>query len=186
MATRSGRPPRSSRCPARWWRPRITAQRRPVAHWPASGWRAGAGEFADRVRIIGLVRPLEIYLRGRRPQTERRPGDRELKLIAWDAEFHLSIVLPAKPTAKMSLQRPGHCAVHDEVITQPARFRIRVRNRDSATRRARRLVVQSDGGELGFALRSVRNRQAVPAPHQLPWHHGCFSWRTVQICAPAA
>ena len=36
-------------------------------------------------------------------------------------------------------------------------------NRDSATRRARRLDVQSDVGELCFALRSVRNREAVPA-----------------------
>lgn len=53
-------------------------------------------------------------------------------------------------------------------------------NQDSATRRVRRLVVQSDVGELGFALRSVRNREAVPAPHHFTWHYGCFGWR-VQV-----
>jgi hypothetical protein len=36
-------------------------------------------------------------------------------------------------------------------------------NRDSATRRARRLAVQSDVGELCFVLRNVRSREAVPA-----------------------
>ena len=55
-------------------------------------------------------------------------------------------------------------------------------NRDSVTRWARRLVVQSDVGELSFALRSVRNREAVPSPHHFLWHHGCFGWRVqVQI-----
>jgi hypothetical protein len=36
-------------------------------------------------------------------------------------------------------------------------------NRDSATRRARRLAVEFDVGDLCFALRSVRSREAVPA-----------------------
>ena len=37
-------------------------------------------------------------------------------------------------------------------------------NRDSATRRARRLGVQYDVGELSFVSRSVRSREAVPVP----------------------
>ena len=36
-------------------------------------------------------------------------------------------------------------------------------DRDSATRRARRLGVECDVGELCFDSRSVRNREAVPA-----------------------
>ena len=36
-------------------------------------------------------------------------------------------------------------------------------NRDSATRRARRLDVEFDVGNLCFALRSVRSREAAPA-----------------------
>src|ERR1035437_3261885 len=36
-------------------------------------------------------------------------------------------------------------------------------NRDSATRRARRLDVEFDVGDLCFALRSVRSREAAPA-----------------------
>jgi hypothetical protein len=40
-----------------------------------------------------------------------------------------------------------------------------------ATRWARRLGVQSDVGELCFALRSVRNREATLAPNQF-----CLAW----------
>ena len=36
-------------------------------------------------------------------------------------------------------------------------------DRDSATRRARRLDVEYDVGELGFPLRSIRNREAALA-----------------------
>jgi len=36
-------------------------------------------------------------------------------------------------------------------------------NQDSATRRARRLDVQFDVGDLSFAFRSVRSREAVPS-----------------------
>src|ERR1022692_1427246 len=49
-------------------------------------------------------------------------------------------------------------------------------NRDSATRRARRLDVESDVGKLGFALRSVRSQEIVPAFY-FHWQLGCFGWR---------
>jgi len=36
-------------------------------------------------------------------------------------------------------------------------------NRDTTTRRARRLAVRSEVGELGFVLSSFRNRETEPA-----------------------
>jgi hypothetical protein len=47
--------------------------------------------------------------------------------------------------------------------------------RGSATRRARRLDVQFDVGELSFVSRSVRSREAEPALN--PWHPACYGWR---------
>jgi hypothetical protein len=49
-------------------------------------------------------------------------------------------------------------------------------NRDSATRRARRLGVQFEAGELCSASRGVRNRETVPAFH-FRWQHCCYGWR---------
>ena len=46
----------------------------------------------------------------------------------------------------------------------------------NATRRARHLDVQSEVGELCFDFRSVRNREAVPAP-KITWHGLCIGWR---------
>jgi len=57
-------------------------------------------------------------------------------------------------------------------------------NRDSVTRRARRLAVQFDVGELGFVLSSVRNREAVPT-FNFHWHHACYGWRVEFIFARA-
>src|SRR6266540_5956690 len=48
-------------------------------------------------------------------------------------------------------------------------------DRDSATRRARRLGVQFDVGELCFVLRSVRNREAIPAL-KIHWQHESDDW----------
>src|SRR6266436_5629426 len=46
----------------------------------------------------------------------------------------------------------------------------------SATRRAMRLDVEFDVGELCFASRSVRSRKADPAL-DFQWRHACCGWR---------
>ena len=38
------------------------------------------------------------------------------------------------------------------------------------------MAVQFDVGELGFVLRSVRNREIFPA-FDFHWQHGCYGWR---------
>jgi hypothetical protein len=47
-------------------------------------------------------------------------------------------------------------------------------NRDSAMRRARRLAVQFDVGEL-YSLGNVRSREAVSA-FIFYWQLGCYGW----------
>ena len=56
-------------------------------------------------------------------------------------------------------------------------------DRDTATRRARRVAVQFEVGELGFALRSVRNREVAPAFNS-HWHLACYGWRVAFNCNP--
>src|SRR5262249_10482362 len=55
-------------------------------------------------------------------------------------------------------------------------------NRDSATKRARRLAVQFDLGELCFPfLGSVRSREAAPASDQNHRHGLCHGWRVIKV-----